>query len=742
MTFYQLCPDDDPDYDREYTDEELQSIADQTFLSENDIDELRGLVDEFFYEIDNNPPLHDDIIDELSTDYYTKFETEGGLKFNIHLWNVDSPEEFEEDPYRVFGGLPFSKCSPDEVEDLVTGESIIIAFYQYYDSEDEIAARVAGWLAEKCCDLVIIMGAPDGYQYPNGSMSWEEHDRKKYQLLLAADPNSRPPKHRVSENFPAQAAILDKLAAEILYERKDGSVVVYSKQLRKSTELRLNRMRKIDLIQTFGAPAQMHLSEESDECDVDMENFTTKQAVEAIALEAALARGDNDERGVGIWQGDKPSQLVVVNNTEAAIWTGERLFRTVHPRAHGMVLDFGAGQKDFFEFLTLAPLCKVASKSFSHCGEIIEMASEFFARWRWRNGAADARLVTGLVLATFVQTIWNWRPLVSLSGESNSGKTLLFEALGGSGEQMGIFHRLASKQSRSTAAGIRQDIANTAKIILVDEFENYRERREILEMFRLSSRGDQTTRGTSDQRGHKYQLRHMAWVAAIESGLERQPDLNRFIQIELLPAEQGKQGQLWLPEPSTLTFCGLQLLAIAIAHAIPAKRLAARLKSIRVEGIDARTIENYSVPTAMLASAMQFDFDRSVELLHSMLTSVDHAEQGQTDHEELLNAILGSQIYCGTKDGNLTVSQILVSPGLFREYKERLEACGIKKESESGELFISHKQVASKLLRGTQWEGQRIDQILARTPGAQKDVRKHIAGQYLRGLLIPINLGE
>ena len=81
-------------------------------------------------------------------------------------------------------------------------------------------------------------------------------------------------------------------------------------------------------------------------------------------------------------------------------------------------------------------------------------------------------------VATWVQTLWEWRPQVAIIGPSQAGKTTLFKVL----SQM--FGNLTVMSSGSTAAGIRQAIKSSAKVVLCDEFESSRHRTEVLEMLR------------------------------------------------------------------------------------------------------------------------------------------------------------------------------------------------------------------------------------------------------------------
>jgi hypothetical protein len=68
--------------------------------------------------------------------------------------------------------------------------------------------------------------------------------------------------------------------------------------------------------------------------------------------------------------------------------------------------------------------------------------------------------------------------------------------------------------------------------ILIDELESDEKRHRILEMFRIGGMGGDVHRGTTDQRGEPCTIQHIPWMAAIESGLKRAADKNRFVRPE------------------------------------------------------------------------------------------------------------------------------------------------------------------------------------------------------------------
>lgn len=569
------------------------------------------------------------------------------------------------------------------------------------------------------------------------------HDWTDLQLLVEKTPPFQIAKTDAGDvdtskiTFPVQELILKKLEIEILYEDESGRVRVFSMHLRKSSWIpSVERLKIETLIQICGPPAMMHISSDPD----GEETWSLSDVKKSIALIASRRRGNDDERGVGIWQsqdddGNVSDSIVLVGNTEAARWNGDGcLYRVAVPHVDGLTLDFGAGGKDWYRYDTLNRHLQ-SSADASWRRDVLDQSKKIFEKWNWQHQDIDPSLVTGLILATWVQTVWDWRPLVSVTGESNCGKSILFEALGGAPGRRGLFGALSFRQSKSTEAGVRQGIGNTARVALCDEFEKSGDREKILEMLRASTRGEAIARGTSDQKGRQTILRHLGWVAATETGLQRQPDLNRFIQLSLLPAERGKFGLLKLPEGSSLQDLGQKLLAVAVWSAIKAKRLAAQMKAHQIPGIDARTIESYGVPAAILSVAIGYTDKQAIQLLEDLVANVDPTDQGQTDHNDLLEAIMTSVINTGPHDGILTVGQLIESESLYMTHASKLEAAGIRWLDE-GSIFFACNQVGRQLLRGTPWERQRIKQLLIRIKGAKHAI-KRIGSSNLRGITIP-----
>lgn len=557
-----------------------------------------------------------------------------------------------------------------------------------------------------------------------------------------------PAKDPTSTNYEEQ--ILKDLQLDVLGEidGTNGNIKVFSEAMRKSHIIReVGKLSFERLLQVCGPIVKAKVNKGMEDIE-GMHRISDVRS--AISVMSSYRRIDDEtEVGVGCWTGladdlRDTDSIIMVGAGEAAKWNGTKVLeRVLKPRIGGRLLDIGSSEH-WYDFTKLADLLQMAADN-SWAYDVAMEAETLFARWRWKSDKTPM-LISGLVIATWVQTIWAWRPLVAIIGRSNSGKTTLIEGLAG------IFGKLAIKSSRSSAAGIRQCVQRSAAVIMIDEFEASKARDEILEMLRASSRGDKVLKGTAGHKGKEFTLRHIAWVAAIESGLKREPDQNRFITLECLPPEEQMAGKLILPPNFQMEELGLKLLAVAVRYGLEARELAVKMKSMRFKGIHARIIESFSVPAAVHAGIRGIgitDEPTLREIMGDLLKSVDTGDVSEGDENALMNDILSSTMRLD-HGVEMTVSQALAVENCNNDAREAMERSGIsvvRLEQEGKEIkgmmfygdhiFIVHKITSRQLLKGTIWISQSIDQIMTRIPGAVRYQRK-VAGMSCRGILIPM----
>jgi hypothetical protein len=526
--------------------------------------------------------------------------------------------------------------------------------------------------------------------------------------------------------------VLAALDLTVLGENDDLSVQVWSSATKKYSRIKSTaNLEQAEILQIIGDEASDRLWAGPPDDQPD-NTFTVGQIQRAIALTAANApRVSSVERvGQGAWpHGDS---VLIVNGADAALYNCQHLEHLQHPLFEHRLMKLDAA-KQWHPSLP-ETLNRVAPEQNR---QLLERLTELIARWNWTH-AWDARVLAALMIATFVQGVWRWRPLVSITGPSDCGKSTFFQEL-----LLAVFLDWAVCTDRSTEAGLRQRIRDDAMPVLLDEFDVYHQRQQVLELFRTASRGGVVLRGTADQTGQQFNLCHIPWIAAIETGDVWGQDRNRFLKFELQPpASRG----LELPNETELHELGHNLAAAAIWSVRSAAQLANSIKRTAIDGVHGRLIESFSVPAAMYA-VMSVGRDASEvqaeEILRAMIAGRNSLQdQGEPDEIRLLRDILGTNVRVTIREngenrsGDQSVAQLLQKSCCHRS---DLEAKGLRllqNRSDALELFLVPEQISRYLLSGTRWQQSRIDQILLRIPGAHR-VQQRLGHDRPRGIALP-----
>lgn len=520
----------------------------------------------------------------------------------------------------------------------------------------------------------------------------------------------------------AAADILKLIGLEVLGEHSDRSIKVYSHGRRKvDTIPKINFFSFRDLIQLCGRPAQLYIHDGKDSVEGKR---TMEEVRRAVALfGGALNLDDHPPRGQGCWRHE--DGVLIVNGREAALWQNGQLQPITAPRLGPHLLEYEA-RDSWVSFDVLRDYLE-QSKSATWSEDVWHEAVALFSKWRW-TVAADAQVAVGLILASFVQTLFAWRPQVGVMGPSNSGKSTLFEAL------QSVFDKLALAVQKPTEAAIRQSVDNRACILLLDEFESDAHRTRVLELIRTSSRGGVIARGTSDQRGRRFGLKHIVWTAAIELGLSREADANRFITLRLERPPAEGYGRMNLPGDDDLKTLGVKLLALAVRHAHEAARLAVALKDHVIERVPSRIVESYAVPASMYAAVFRYGEEAADTILRELL--LDRAFDGRVvaDEHALLDEILQSHVDIGHARRR-SVREIITDAEVYSEGASALTRHGISlvaagtgprpdHPSKFQSLFINPPTAQRFLLRGTRWGEGDIKEVLLRLRGAEWSRRR------------------
>jgi hypothetical protein len=543
--------------------------------------------------------------------------------------------------------------------------------------------------------------------------------------------------------------VLEAFGIDVLGELDDQSIVCWVPETGKRWRVKSPANWKIEeMFQAMGQRALHGLWREHGQPPSG--RYKPEALREAVALAAATAPRLTASRfvGQGVWKHE--DRLLIVNGGEASLYDGSAFTAHGHPRLGSKIIDFHADAAwgTDLEQQVQAMTAEVAAGALQRLQGVLE-------HWNWTH-TADAEVVAALIPATFIQACWTWRPLVSIIGASDSGKsTLLGQVI------VPVLGDWTIAADRSTEAGLRQRIGCNAAPVVIDEFDLYSQRQKVLELFRTSSRGGEILRGTADQTGISYGVRHIAWFAAIESGDIWGQDRNRFIRLELLPPKH--RGELVLPGSRELAELGRLLTAAAIWAAPRAVELAEAIRNTIVPDIQGRLVESYAVPAAMyavLTHGRGVTREAAVETLRRMIGGrAALIGQGERDEVQLLRDILNSLVRVsepsptgtGTVQVERTVGQILGTtirpngrPVLGTPNTAALTtvaAMGIRMckhhGSDQQRLFIADDVVLRRLLRDTRWAQSRIDQILSRLAGAERDQQRLDDTVRSRGLSLP-----
>ena len=603
----------------------------------------------------------------------------------------------------------------------------------------------AAYVAERLADVaaaIKIVELPD--LPPKGDVSdWLDAGGTAERLaaVIKAAPLYEPPvKPEDLDPLEQDREICARLGLDVLGERPGQEILVFSLATRKLSEVaKIGGLNLPQLIQIAG-PRVRELVYHGDADNRPPGAVHFDRVREAIAAVGGSQRiHDDQSRGIGVWRG-QGEELVLVNRTYASTWhtVERRLTRVETPRASGLLLDLHAGGRWYDHDRLAGHLAAAADVAWRQTA--LDELTAALAQWNWRHGRRDAECLAGLVLATYLQTCLRWRPLISLACESGAGKSTLLELLSR------VFGELAFFVAKPSEAGIRQNIHQNAPAILIDELESGRHREGVLRLLRTSGTGSKLPRGTAGQHGIMYGLRHICWVASIESGLVEQADRNRYLKFEFAPPEERHRKAFCMPAEAELADLGDRLLAVALYTAAESLPLAERLRRQRLDGIDARAVDSLAVPAAMLSAAMGLaDAAGCPEsILGQFAELIDPADrEAENDQEQLMHAILGS-ILSLDHGRQASVSQAIAAndwPALDRvgitvAADRRGPANPAENAYERDWLFVDHRTVARHLLGRTRWADRSIDQILMRLPGAERR-RMRIQGRRAHGIALP-----
>ena len=503
-----------------------------------------------------------------------------------------------------------------------------------------------------------------------------------------------------------------------------GGIEIFSDVTQKFSMIsasRLSGLKYEDLILYGGHRIIQKVKRSTDDTGV----FSMNEIRVAIAAVASQTSALEEKHGVGVWENN--DGLIVVNARKLGILNGKpELQITSNPVHFGTAYNIG----DRCEWIDLKSLQSDILSVSAEPGKLhiddVFAVQELFSKWKFLSREnVFPEVLTGLVLATFVQTLWSWRPQVFLTGQAYAGKSTMFKMLAR------LFGPLCKMSSNSSAAGIRQFIGASSRIVLCDELEKSRYRNEILEMVRASGRGDDSFRGTAGNQQHiAFKLQHIFWCASIESGLTTEADQSRFIVCELKKVD----AKMELPSHDELGAIGQRLAAAAICNFRRARKMAEYLLENKPKNVHGRICESYAVPISMYASAIGMSDSEGLKLYMMALSAISASEDIESDSDALLQEIMLSQV--NRRGGEKKSVLHMLRDRIANDHTEELEHVGIYVTDE--ELLLNRGLILRYLL-SADWKGKRIDTLLNRLTGARR-VKRKFGGTSMRFIAIPRDL--
>ena len=527
--------------------------------------------------------------------------------------------------------------------------------------------------------------------------------------------------------------ILSDLTLDVLYENEKGDIAIYCYSTRKSRIITsLSRMQPVDFEQLIGERATQMISN-----DPEMGQYHVNQVKTAIALTAANLPVANDieKRGRGIWRSTS-GKIVLCNGRHLSILDDGSFSMHMSPRHEDSLYELTS--VDWYSHEEMEHLC-VQAMDVEFRREAFSRLEKWLEQWTWSTMTAP-NLISSLVVATMMQAVWRWRPMVSVIGPSDTGKSTLLDFLASENQDCVFGKAMSFRTNDTTKAGVTQGVGANLPSICIDEWDTHKQKVQepIMTAIRGSSGGGASKRGSSVHRGVEQRLQHIFWLAGIYNNIEKDADKNRFIQLELRVPTPEKHSRFQMIAPAEAHEIGKKLYASVAVSANRAIELQAVLEKIKIPGFDPRILRNLSVPAAVAAAVMGYSEDEAGKRLEEFAHSFDNDESVDITplHEEIVGEILGLQVFLGPSGGNRSFADLISSPANRDEYKDAIDLTGARFTGDG--LFVS--KVARSLQK--QFQRQMTDQSIRKTlmhiKGSESTVRK-LCGSACRGTIIPVD---
>ena len=232
------------------------------------------------------------------------------------------------------------------------------------------------------------------------------------------------------------------------------------------------------------------------------------------------------------------TRIYLVHNGRFYLLDGAKLVMDRSPVVRGHMIDATAAEARYDisllnEALGHASDPKVRQEAYQELLGAVSL-------WRWDHPLMTD-LATSLLCATWIQTLWDWRPVVMLVGESHSGKSAWLKMA------KSLFLNSASMPAGVTEPGVRQTVRMGAMPLLIDEFDRCRQQERVMDLLRTTAQRQEKVVGTSGQRAVRSKLQHIPWLLGIYDTAREHADRNRTIDLAIRKGTTDTLGGLPTP---------------------------------------------------------------------------------------------------------------------------------------------------------------------------------------------------
>lgn len=504
-----------------------------------------------------------------------------------------------------------------------------------------------------------------------------------------------------------------------------GNTIIWSKDIRRLWSIKkLKDLDRPTLIQICGKSSMPR----GEEIKTDKVHLLLQD----IVAEKSRRRMFKTENylGQGVWKKEGIEGTLVLSGDEALLIKtegGKLVFEKItSPILQGKLLEFDPSQSwaDLSEVeLQAKSIDKRSTK------KLWNQLTEHLSFWNFELDI-DLEIVTAMILATSIQGTLDFRPHVWLTGGTNTGKTALMEFISR------LWPHALRYENETSEAALRQSIRRSCLPVLYDECESWHGRSRVIKLLRSATRGNIVVKGTPGQKPIKYGLRHIFWLASIETGLRAQADINRFITIELLTTEN-----IQIADRSLLKEFGQKLIIAAITLVNQIKRIYGKLTvSPEVRKYN-RFGESLSLPAAVKAAFLGCP-EKALEFFQEFMSTrkEDFKELSEPDYTKLIADICSSKIIIEDQGSDSFAKIPYLIGDLIKEGKgiNELNQHGIRILNDT-EIYLCPSVIEKNLLKNSQWKDSTTKDIIKRIPGAERR-RMRVAGYNNRGYVVPVKV--